>query len=172
MSKFTIVKTPPKTLNKGEIVITGPDFIEQIEQNTRKAPRQKVTSIHHMREILNSIAQKYDENMDVMRIKLVNYEGIPYEDTTDLHSIVIRILENEYPDVLSKYVDYHLKKRPMGTKLVYYTSDLTSTTPFYENGLDLLEEKDVDSYLQNKPKRTVGKPAVSAETETQKNDSL
>lgn len=171
MSKFTIVKNPPKNLNKGEIIITGPNFLEQVEQNLRKEPRQKVTSLNHVREILNSIAQKYDKDMDVMRIKLVNYEGLPYQNNEELHNIIIRILESEYPAVLSKYVDYHLKRRPMGTKLVYYTSDLTSTTPFYDNGLDLLDEKDIESYLQNKPKKTVGKPAVT-DTDTQKNDSL
>lgn len=163
MSKFVVVKKIPETLNKGEIVITEPNFMEQIEQNARKAPRSNLTGINHLREILNSIGVKYDENMDVMRFRMVNYESLPYTDANELHAIILRILRTEYPAVLDKYLDFQIRARPMGTKLVYYTGDFTSSSAFYKNGLDLLEEKDLESFLSGKPKKVVGKPAITKE---------
>ena len=50
---------------------------------------------------------------------------------------------------------------PFGTKLIYFVGHHNDSTMFYENGIDSIEEKDIDGYLNNKPKKTVGKPAVS-----------
>lgn len=165
MAKFVVVKeAPTKELEKGEIVIGQPNFIEQIEANQKKAPKHGLTGINHLREVLNSIGQKYDPEMNVMRIKLLNYEGHAFKTNADISVLVNTILKNEYPKLFDKYLEYELKNRPMNTKLVYYVGDLQTTTPFYEAGLDLIDEKDVDSYLTGKPKKIVGKPAVSNES--------
>lgn len=163
MAKFVVVKNAPEKLEKGEIIINPPNFLEQIKDNARKAPKRQQTAINHLREILNSIATKYDQEMNVMKFKLVNYEGVAYANDEELSVILMRILKTEYPQVMDRYLDHELKSRPMGTKLVYYTGDFTSTGPFYKAGLDLLEEKDLDSFLTGKPKKTVGKPAITKE---------
>lgn len=163
MAKFVVVKEAPETLGKGEVVINPPNFLEQIEANSRKAPKHKQTATHHLRELLNSIAEKYDHDMNPLSIKLVNYVGVPFKDNNELSAILVRLLGNEYPAIFNKVLAYELKNRPMNTKLVYYTGDFTSTAAFYEAGLDLIEEKDVEGYLTGKPKKVVGKPAVANE---------
>lgn len=169
MAKFVVVKEAPTTLEKGEVVINPPSFITEIQANVRKEPKRKQTGINHLREILNSIAQKYDPEMNVMKFRLVNYEGLPYTDNNDLNAIVTRILSTERPETLDKYLDHQIKARPMNTKLVYYTGSFNGTTAFYKNGLDLIEEKDVESYMTGKPKKVVGKPAVTKEEAQSKN---
>lgn len=163
MSKFVVVKEAPKKLEKGEIVISPPDFIEEIRANSRRAPRLKQTGVNHLREILNTIADKYDNEMNTMKFKLVNYEGIAYNDDADLSAIILRILQDERPSLFDRYLDHQIKSRPINTKLVYYLGSFNSTTPFYKNGLDLLEEKDIESYMTGKPKKVVGKPAITKE---------
>jgi hypothetical protein len=163
MAKFIVVKEAPKTLEKGEIVIGQPDFMDEILANVKKAPKHKLTGISHLREVLTSIGQKYDQDMNVFKIRLINYEGLPFKDNDELSVIVNRILKNEYPVVFDKYLDYKLKQRPMNTKLIYYVGDFTTTGPFYKAGLDLIEEKDVESYMTGKPKKIVGKPAITDE---------
>jgi hypothetical protein len=163
MAKFTVVKQAPATLEKGEIVISQPDFMEQILANQKKAPKHKQTAINHLREVLSSIAEKYDHDMNVFKIRLLNYEGLAFSSHEDLSNIVVRILKNEYPAIFDKVVTYELNKRPANTKLVYYTGDFTTTTPFYNAGLDLIEEKDIESYMTGKPKKIVGKPAITKE---------
>jgi hypothetical protein len=161
MSKFAVVKSAPEFLEKGELVINPPNFLHEVELNIRKAPRNKQTALNHLREILQAISFKYDPDMDVFKIKLANYEGLPFESNAELSAIMVRLLGNEYPAIFDKYLTYELKNRPMGTKLVYYTGDFNSTSAFYQAGLDFIEEKDIESYMTGKPKKVVGKPAVS-----------
>jgi hypothetical protein len=163
MAKFVVVKQAPATLEKGEIVINQPDFMEQILANQKKAPKHKQTAINHLREVLSSIAEKYDQDMNVFKIRLLNYEGLPFDSHTDMSAIISRILRNEYPTVFNKYLAHELKNRPLNTKLIYYVGDFSTTTPFYEAGLDLLDEKDIESYMTGKPKKVVGKPAITNE---------
>jgi len=170
MAKFVIVKEAPATLEKGEIVINPPSFISEIQANVRKAPKLKQAGINHLREILNSIGAKYDPEMNVMKFRLVNYEGVPYADDNELNALVTRILATERPETLDKVLDYNIKARPQNTKLVYYTGSFNGTTAFYKNGLDLIEEKDVESYMTGKPKKVVGKPAITKEEAQNKND--
>ena len=163
MAKFVVVKQAPETLEKGEIVIGQPDFMDQIVANIKKAPKHKRTAINHLREVLSSIAEKYDQEMNVFKIRLLNYEGITFSSNEDLSAILVRLLKNECPKVFDKVLDFQLKNRPMNTKLIYYVGDFNTTKPFYDNGLDLIDEKDVESYMTGKPKKTVGKPAITKE---------
>ncbi len=163
MTKFVVVNEAPAEVPKGEVVINFPNFMEQIELNARKAPRHKQTAVNHLREILNSIAEKYDHDMNPMGIKLVNYLGLPFQTNEDISKLMVRILKNEYPAIFDKALAYEIAKRPMNTKLVYFVGDFTQTKAFYEAGLDLIEHKDVEHYLSGKPKKTVGKPAVTNE---------
>jgi hypothetical protein len=163
MAKFVVVNQAPETLEKGEIVISQPTFMDEIVANQKKAPKHKQTGISHLREVLNSIGQKYDPDMNVFRIKLVNYEGLPFANNEELSAIVVRLLRNEYPAVFDKYIESQLKARPTNTKLVYYVGPFNTTTPFYNAGLDLIEQKDVEAYMTGKPKKVVGKPAITKE---------
>lgn len=163
MSKFVVVKEAPKTLEKGEMVIAQPTFLEEIQANARKTPKHRQTAINHLREILNSIALKYDPELNAFRVRLVNYEGRPFANDNELSAIVVDVLKNEHPVIFDKYLEHQLKNRPLNTKLVYYVGAFNTAGPFYKHGLDLLEEKDVEAYMTGKPKKTVGKPAVTSE---------
>jgi hypothetical protein len=163
MAKFVVVKESPKELGKGEIVISDPDFMDQIVENSRKAPRLKQTGINHLREVLQAVGLKYDPELNVYKMRLVHFEGLPYNDDKDLSQIIIRILRSEHPQIFEKYLDYQLSHRPTNTKLVWYTGSFTSTAPFFRAGFDLLDEKDAEAFLTGKPKKTVGKPAITKE---------
>jgi hypothetical protein len=73
------------------------------------------------------------------------------------------MLKNARPIIFEKVLEYNIKNRPHGAKLIYYVGDLGDTGPFFRNGIDMIEEKDVDEYLGLKPKKIVGKPAVTKE---------
>ena len=163
MSKFVVVKEAPQTLEKGEMVIVQPTFLNEIQHNARKAPKHKQTAVNHLREVLNTIGQKYDHEMNVFKMKLVNYEGRPFKDDNELSAIIVSILRTEYPVIFDKCLEYWLKNRPLNTKLIYYVGDFTTTGPFYKAGLDFLENKDIESYMTGKPKKVVGKPAITKE---------
>lgn len=163
MSKYTSVKTAPATLRKGEIVLQEPDFLEQIRANAHKAAKKNITGVNHLRDILNAIRQKYDVELNIFKVPFSQYEGLPFKDENDLSKIVIRLLKKEYPSIFGKVLEYNIQNRPHGAKLIYYVGDFGDTGSFARNGIDFIEEKDVDEYLGVKLKKVVGKPAVTKE---------
>jgi hypothetical protein len=163
MSKFVIVKTVPTTLRKGEAVLESPSFLEQIRASAHKAAKKNQTGLNHLRDILNGIQQKYETDLNIFKVPLSQYEGLPFNNETELSRIVIRLLKKERPIVFEKVLEYNIKNRPYGAKLLYYVGDFGDTGPFFRNGIDQIEEKDVDEYLGLKPKKIVGKPAITKE---------
>jgi hypothetical protein len=163
MTKFVVVDKAPETLEKGEVVINEPNFMEQILANQKKAPRNGLIAVNHVREVLQSIGVKYDPELNAMRIRLAGYVGVPFKNHNELSAIIVRILKAEYPAVFEKVLDYELKNRPLGTKLIYYVGNFKGTTAFFKAGIDNIDESDVESYMTGKAKKTVGKPAVTNE---------
>jgi hypothetical protein len=163
MTKFVVVDRAPETLEKDEVVINQPNFLEQIEANKKKQPRNGLIAVNHVREILQSISTKYDQDLNAMRIPLVGYVGVPFKNNEELSAIVVKILKSHYPPIFEKVLDYELKNRPLGTKLIYYVGNFKGTTAFFKHGIDNIDQSDVESYMTGKPKKTVGKPAITNE---------
>lgn len=164
MAKFVIVDKAPEQLRKDEYVIEQPTFIEQISENAGKAPRTKLTATNHLRNIAGSIGFKYDpEGLSAWTIRPHLFEGRKFETNEDLSKIVVEMLENQYPKIFDAYLDHQIKNRPTGCKLIYYVGPFSRTASFSKNGIDQIDAKDVDVYLGLKPKKVVGKPAVTKE---------
>lgn len=163
MSKYVSVNTAPATLRKGEVVLQEPDFLEQIRACAHKAAKKNLTGINHLRDILNAIQQKYETDVGIFKVPLSQYEGLPFNNENELSKIIIRLLKKENPAVFGKVLEYNIKNRPHGSKVIYYVGDFGDTGAFSRNGIDFIEEKDVDEALGLKPKKVVGKPAVTKE---------
>lgn len=161
MSKFIVVKKAPTSLRAGESVITAPDFMEQVQAFAHRG--RGLTAINHMRDVLNAIQQKYETDLRIFKIPLSSYEGLAFSSTEDFSNIIVNLLKKERPEVFEKVLEYNIRNRPFGSKLIYYVGDLGDTQPFFRNGVDMIEEKDVDEFLGLKAKKTVGKPAVTKE---------
>jgi hypothetical protein len=163
MAKFVYVKEAPKELRAGEILIDMPTFLEEIRANANKAGRGGLTGSNHLRSIVGSIGQKYDENLTAWAVRPHLYEGRAFANEQQLSDIVVSMLQEQYPAIFEKYLEHQIKNRPVGTKLIYYVGRFGSASPFFSNGIDLIEEKDVDAYLGLKPKKVVGRPALTKE---------
>lgn len=163
MAKFVSVKTAPATLRKDEIVLQSPDFLEQVRACAHRAGKRNLTGLNHLRDILTLIQQKYETDLDILKIPLSQYEGLEFHDDKDMSKIIVRLLKRERPLAFEKFLEYNIKHRPYGAKLIYYVGDWGDTGAFTRNGIDSIEEKDIDEYLGLKPKKIVGKPAVTKE---------
>lgn len=163
MVKYVLVKEAPNNLRDGEYLITMPDFLEEIRLSSARNNR-KTTSASQLRSIANLIAINYDKDFDVLRmLKAHDFEGIAFQDDEALSRIVLGMLEATRPEIFDKYIDHKIKTRPFGTKLIYFVGPHEKTTSFTLNGIDSLNEKDVDAHLGLKTKRVFGKPAVTKE---------
>jgi hypothetical protein len=161
MAKFVVVSEAPAQLNKGEYVIDKPNFLEEIASQRTKAGRNGLTGANHLRMITDAVARSYDpERMTAYSVRVSLFEGRPYSSDQELNSIINEMFRMDYPAVFSKYLEKKIQNRPKDTTTVYYVdSDIKGAYElFYRNGLDQLTEEKVD-----KPKKSVGKPAVTKE---------
>lgn len=158
-TKFVVVKQEPKDLPKGTICIKMPDFMDEINQNAGKEPRGGLTASHHLRSILDTVSQKYDPDLNAFRLKTHVYEGRAYKNNDELAKVVVEMLRDQHPQIFDRYLDSKIKSRPMSTKVIYFVGDFKDTTSFFKNGIDSMDEKEVDSYLN--PKGTKGKAKSS-----------
>lgn len=170
MSKFVNVDKAPETLRKDEYVIESPTFLDEIKANAQKAPRGGTTGPNHLRYIVGSIGQRYDQNLSAWTIKPHLFEGRKFSSDEELSAIILEMLRSQYPKIFDSYLNYKIQQRPNGTKLIYYVGNFTDTTAFFQNGIDRIEEKDIETYLGLKPKKVVGKPALTKEEVESAND--
>lgn len=155
MSKFVVVKKAPATLNKGEIVISEPDFIEQVSSVTRKSGTNRtLTGLNQLRDILSAIQDKYGCDLDIFKIPLSRYEGLEYKSDEQLSRIISQLLKTERPESFEKFLEYNIQNRPYGTKLIYFIGGFRETGPFFKNGIDAIDEKEINKYLGRKSKET------------------
>jgi hypothetical protein len=153
MIKFAIVNETPKSLKKGEIVISKPDFLEQIAANKAKAAKTGLTGNTQLRYITDAIAMKYDpQNMSAWSVKPHLFEGRSYSSDEDLSKIVVEMLEICYPKVFARYVDYQLKNLPANTEMIYFVDFKVegAAVPLFENGLVNVTDQPKSSKKQEK----------------------
>lgn len=174
MSNFVRVRELPVTLEKGEFSIPAVSFLNFIEANKLKMPKGGLVTTNYLREIISSVGLEYiGEEFDPTReINLVHFKGRPFASNMDVNNLLIELFEKEYPTMLRKFVEYHIKKRPQGTNMIYYKGHPKYATVFLEYGIHEILERDLDKHLGKKPKKVVGKPAITnEEAELQKNNA-
>jgi len=145
MAVYILVKEAPTKLEKGEAVISGPNFLEQIKANTNKAPRKKITAVNHLRQVVTDILMKYDPDgaISTTPIPFGDYEGLAFDTDFDLHDVVMKIVRRHLPALFDKYVDFHIKNRPFGVKTIFFTGSHLNSGPFTRNGINKVELKDL-----------------------------
>lgn len=165
MAKYVLVDKAPENLDKGCFVIGAPNFLEEIKQCVKKKPRSNTMTVNYLREIVSTIGLKYapDDFNPLTDVNVAPFRGIPCKTDQDTHRIVLNALSKTYPKMFDHYVDYHIKHRPSGTKLIYFLGTHHQSSSFTLNGIDNLSTKDIDVYLGKKEKKVVGKPAVKKE---------
>lgn len=154
MAKFIMVTSVPEKLEKGEMVVENPDFISEIFECKTKAGKMKVTSVNHLRSLLDLVTFKYDKATNPMRVNVSNYEGRAYKDDKELGQILFEIIEKECPHVMDKYVEHQLANRPQGTTLVYATVSNKRAHLFTKSGLDEMAKEEAQTV-----KKTIKKQA-------------
>lgn len=138
-TKYLVVKEAPKDLPKGSYVIKTPDFLKEIQENKGREPRGNITASTHLRYIVGTIGERYDQNLSAYTIKPHLFEGRKYENEQELSKIVVEMLKAQYPAIFEKELDYQIKHRPANTNMIYYVGDFLDTKPFFVNGIDAAE---------------------------------
>jgi hypothetical protein len=137
MGQFLVVEETPASVGQGEYVIEQPNFLKEIALHKTKTPKNGLTGSFHLRMILDSIAQNYDpQNMTAYSCKVHHFEGLAFSTDEELNSILVKMLQKDYPAVFTKYLDTRIRNRPKGAEKIYYVeSGLSDANEvFYKNG--------------------------------------
>jgi hypothetical protein len=142
---FTVVKNAPTELEKDEYIINAPSFMEEVQSCRLKRPRSGIMTANYIREILQAIGSKYigHDFSAATDINISNFINSPCENEEQAHASIMRILKQQYPQMLDAYIRYQLKQRPFGTRFVYYLGCNDQTGAFLELGFEHVLEKDI-----------------------------
>lgn len=164
--RFVRVKSAPELLQKGEHVIDEPNFRDEVDACQKKKPRRPVMSINYLRELVQAIGDKYiGETFNALTaVNVSNFKGTPCENAEQAHATIVNLFKQHYPSMFDAYVEYGLKHRPNGTNLVYFLGPRNQVSSFIKMGFEEVLLKDL-----NKPKKTVGIPAITNEEAAAKN---
>lgn len=163
MAKFVRVSKAPKELEKYCYVIEAPNFKEEIRRSALKKPKNGLMAPNYLREIFAAIGDAYgDETYNALTtINVSGYKGVPINNEEDIERIVMDVVYKQAPRFIESFIDKKIKKRPNGTKLIYFLGNFNQTESFTRNGIDEIKEKEIDVYLGKKKKKVVGKPAIT-----------
>jgi hypothetical protein len=171
---FIRVKKKPAELKADEYVIEAPDFMEDIKNCTVRKPQNNVMSLNYLRQLVSDIGQKYvgPEFDALTQVNIANFKGTPCESLEQANETLKKLFTQSFPKMFDAFNEYHIKHRPNGTRVVYYLGSGAHVEPFLRLGFEEVLEKNLDKVLGGKPKKVVGKPAITDEEATIKNETV
>lgn len=171
---FVRVKKKPSELKNDEYVIPAPDFLEDIKNCSVKKPSNNIMSVNYLRSLVGDIGRKYvgQEFNALTDVNVSLYKNTPCDTPEEAHAIIQKLFKQTYPSMLDSFVEYHIKNRPTGTRVIYFLGSGAQCTPFLKLGFEEVLEKDLDKLLGTKPKKVVGKPAITDEDANKKNETV
>jgi hypothetical protein len=170
--QFVRVNKAPEELKKGEFVISSPDFMPEVESCHHKRPRNDVMSINYLRELVAAVGAKYlPETFNALTdVNVANFKGTPCKTQVEANEILLRLFKKEYPAALDAYIEYYIKRRPTGTNTIFYLGSGDQAAIFLKLGFQEVLAKDF--YKEEKPKKTVGKPAITNKEASEKSEPV
>jgi hypothetical protein len=170
--QFVRVKEAPAELRKDEYLINAPTFLDEVRACFNKRPRNEVMSINYLRELVAAVGAKYlPETFNAMTdVNVSQFKGTPCTSEVEANEILLKLFKREYPAALDAFVEYHIKKRPNGTKTILYLGTGDQSSVFLKLGFQEVLLKDL--YKEEKPKKTVGKPAITKEEADKKSETV
>ena len=142
--EYILVDKAPEKLKDNEMVLFKPTFIEQIAKSKLRRGVTKLTTANALRDALMLITDIYDNTVNPYKINLSAYEGLAYETDADLSTIILKILDDQGVDLVTKAIDVQLKSRDLKVDTVYFVSDnLNGSTAFLANGFTQQKSKKV-----------------------------
>ena len=151
MAKFVLVDTVPTSLGKEEMLINEPDFAEEVKASNFKASGRKWTSQNHLQQIVTLIKNKYDPEGELnTNIPYSRYSGLPYATNEDIGNLIHSILTKHCPSMIDRAVEFSIKNRPAGVKVIYFKGPSARTNIFFRHGIAGADLKEAQNELTTK----------------------
>jgi hypothetical protein len=129
-------------------------------------------SINYLRELVAACGARYllDDFNALTDVNVANFKGTPCTTEEEANDILLKIFKQKYPRMLDAFVEHHIKSRPNGTRVVYDLGGGAQAGVYLKLGFQEVLLKDL--YKDEKPKKVVGKPAITKEEAANKSESV
>lgn len=135
MTKYIKLDVAPAEVAKVDLLITEPDFAEEIASVKHKEPRGNKTAVNHLRAVAAAIGAKYDPTFNEFSIKPYDFEGRAYSSQKELSAIIVEMLKAQRPDIFHKYLEHKIKTRSSNTRHILYVGNFAGTKLFQLYGI-------------------------------------
>ncbi len=145
MAKVVVVKKAPKDVKPGEMILAMPTFIEQVQECQKMLGKGNLTSVNNLRTVVSTIGSKYDQDFSPLAsVNLSKFQGREYNSLEQFSEIVAEIFERQYPQMIDKYIEFHLKNRSSTVDTVYFVGPEEKVKVFQNFGFVLSKKQGKD----------------------------
>jgi hypothetical protein len=131
MNTFIHVDAFDGTKSDNDLVISEPDFLEEIESCERFRGSFSKTTVNYLRSIASEFGNKYDKTFNPYRnIIPSDFQGIPFKTSTEVSKIIRDMFINSYPQIFKSYLESKIRNRPFNCEhiiVVGFNSNLVDS---------------------------------------------
>jgi len=148
-TKFCRVDKAPEELRKDELVVSLPDFKDEIIKARRSRGQQKILTVNYLRGIFTEIAASFDPTFNpYLDINLTKYKGLPAADEDEAAAKIMDIVTEVKPDLIEKAIAKQVAARATRVKLIYFVApDFNHTGVFTQHGIDSIKPAEINKFL-------------------------
>lgn len=148
---YILVSEAPENLKPNEMVIKKPTFIEEVIATRQKRGVDKIATIRSIRDMIATLANKYDNTVNAFRVNLTKYDNLPYKDDKEFAEIIMNVVVDNNLPFVEKSIELQIKERKQNIDTIYYVSDdLNGTSVLIRFGFNMKDGKNIKKSLPNK----------------------
>jgi len=148
---YILVSEEPESLKSNEMIIKKPTFIEEVAATRQKRGVAKVASIRSIRDMIATLAAKYDDTLNPFRVNLTKYDNTPYSSDEEFADLIMRVVIENNLLFVEKAIEHQIKNRKPNVDTVYYVSnDLNGTSVLIRFGFNMKDGKNSKKITSNK----------------------
>jgi hypothetical protein len=131
MNTFTHVDMFDGIKSEHDLVISEPDFLEEIKYCERFRGSFSSTTVNYLRSIASEFGKKYDKAFNPYRnIVPSDFQGIPFKTSEDVSKIVRQMFLASYPQIFKSYLESQIRDRSFNCEhviVVGFSSNLVDS---------------------------------------------
>lgn len=131
MNTFIHVDVFDGIKSEHDLVISEPDFLEEIKSCERFRGSFSRTTVNYLRSIASEFGNKYDKAFNSYRnIVPSDFQGIPFKTSEDVSKIVRQMFTATYPQILKSYLESKIRNRSFNCEhiiVVGFSSNLVDS---------------------------------------------
>ncbi len=166
-TKYVRVNEAPAELRRDEMVISLPDFKDEIKRAHRAKGQQPFFSINYLRSIFIEIGASFDPDFNAYTdFNASKYKGVAIGD--DASSGIFDMVVKERPELIEKALVKDITARASSVKLIYFVApDFTYSSVFSQNGIDGIQESEINDFLGIKKAKKNNKKETKTNSKTE-----